>query len=392
MTSRALFALSSFLFLLLLNEASLASGSQGYGDEGYEQPPPTKNTKFNIGFNLPAMSISLPKLELPQISIKASMKNKKPFVLQLPIIKFNAHASSEEEDAYPTGNNEGYGNNGGGKNYGNNEGNSYGNQGGQSYGGPGMAYATAGNGVSAYVSSSDSGPSYSGGPNVGYERPAAGQYQDVGQVEPAYAGSGYVPAPAQYASPPQEYPSNNQNKNYQQGPPQQYHHHQQPQQYSNINQYINSNQALPTYQEFKAPAASSPYQATQPTVAANGYYVPRPVIVGQYNPNNNHANNNNNIQYLTDDNKHYAPMYTQQQPPVMFAQSVPAADHAYLANFHGNNNLNFNPQSRYGRRSGRTHVEKIGGVFLAASSDRRGSYILAPWTEDAFSWKPIIRQ
>src|SRR4051812_19379635 len=75
------------------------SGGGGYGG-GEEYEPPTKKTKFNIGFNLPAMSISLPKLELPQISIKASVKDKKPFTLKLPIIKFNAHASTEEDDGY----------------------------------------------------------------------------------------------------------------------------------------------------------------------------------------------------------------------------------------------------------------------------------------------------
>lgn len=374
MVSHVIFLLSAVLLPSLVS-------CQEYGGEGGNYETPTKNTKFNIGFNLPAMSISLPKLELPQISIKASMKNKKPFTLQLPIIKFNAHASQEEvEDGYPASN--GYGNSGGEQG-----GNSYqGSQGGQAYGNIPMAYASStASGASGYASVGDAPPQQNYGPaNVGYERPAAGQYGDVGgQIEPAYAGSGYVPAPPQYAPQPQGY-SSNQN-NYQQSPPQQHY----------------NNQATPTYHEFKAPAPTSPYQTTQPAVAANGYYVPRPVAMGQYNHNNLNTNNNanlNNIQYIDENSKYYgaANMFNQQQPPIniMYAaapqnQAGPEGSAPYISNFHGNN---LNLQNKYGRRSTRPHVEKLGGVFLASSSDGQGTYVLAPITEEDMQWKPIIRQ
>lgn len=374
MSSRVIFLLSALLL------PTLVVNGQEYGGEGganYEAP--AKNTKFNIGFNLPAMSISLPKLELPQISIKASMKNKKPFTLQLPIIKFNAHASTEEEESYPS--NKGYGDNGGNYassgNYGGGEqANSYGgSQGGQSYGNVPMVYASStASGASGYASAGDAAPQSYGASNVGYERPAAGQYGDVnGQVEPAYAGSGYVPAPAQYAQQPSGYSSTQ--GNYQQ---------QQPQQ-----QY--SNQAAPTYQDFKAPAAASPYPATQPAAAANGYYVPRPVFVGQYNQNNLN-NNGNNIQYMDENTRYYGASntYNQQQQPLLNAMYVHATspDNAgYVSNLHGNNMNN-----RYGRRSTRPHVEKVGGVFLASSSDGQGTYVLAPMTEEDTKWRPIIRR
>lgn len=63
----------------------------------YEEEAPAPKLKFNIGFNVPSMSISLPKLELPQISIRASIKQKKPFQLQLPQISFTKHISAEED-------------------------------------------------------------------------------------------------------------------------------------------------------------------------------------------------------------------------------------------------------------------------------------------------------
>jgi hypothetical protein len=67
--------------------------------------------RFNIGFNVPSMSISLPKLELPQISIRAAIKQRKPFRLQLPKISFSSSVSATEEDDEPAPEKPSYGNN-----------------------------------------------------------------------------------------------------------------------------------------------------------------------------------------------------------------------------------------------------------------------------------------
>ncbi|KAI1282133.1 hypothetical protein HDE_13256 [Halotydeus destructor] len=80
---------------LTLVSAQYGGGSYGQEEEHQE---PSRKLKFNIGFNVPSMSISLPKLELPQISIKASIKQRKPFQLRLPRITFNSHVSATEED------------------------------------------------------------------------------------------------------------------------------------------------------------------------------------------------------------------------------------------------------------------------------------------------------
>lgn len=166
------------------------------------------------------MSISLPKLELPQISIKASVRQKKPFTLQLPVIKFNAHATTEEDEDQGYGSGGGYGVGGGGGYMPSAGGDtsSYGGGGGSASGGygensnypPGGLGDMGAGGAAAYghnpthppqqmynrpapppamMSSYGGGgnPGYGGSENVanvykappstvGYERPAAGQY------------------------------------------------------------------------------------------------------------------------------------------------------------------------------------------------------------------------
>lgn len=87
--------------LIVLSTLNVVRTQGNYEENSHEEQP--SKMKFNIGFNLPSMSISLPKLELPQISIKASVKNKKPFTLKLPVIKFNGYANTEEDNSHDSG-------------------------------------------------------------------------------------------------------------------------------------------------------------------------------------------------------------------------------------------------------------------------------------------------
>lgn len=253
----------SFLVIILLAITIEVNCDGGYG--GSYPEPPAQKMKFNIGFNLPSMSISLPKLELPQISIKASVKQKKPFTLQLPVIKFNAHAATEEDDAeYPTA--------------------------------P-QGYASAEPDTSPYAGVQSGG--YLGpAANMGYERPAAGQY---GAPEPdaGYASSSHqAPAAAtpyngqpqgqavnQYQSQPQQ-PVHSTQSYGQQSP-----HQQQPQP-AYVTNAVQTYSVQPSQYQQEAPQpAQYQQEAPQPSqygfqgraiadyrasTSANGYYVPKP--------------------------------------------------------------------------------------------------------------------
>jgi len=117
-------------FAAVLTEASNRYQSNG---NGYQKPQEEgNNIKLNLGVNVPAMSIKLPKLELPQITIRASIKQRKqPFRLQLPQISFSAHGNTDDEEEQPA--NYDNGNNGyqqqtsysGGGGYGGNGGDNY---------------------------------------------------------------------------------------------------------------------------------------------------------------------------------------------------------------------------------------------------------------------------
>jgi len=371
---------SCTLLLLILPALVL---SQEYGEDdggGYEQPH--KNTKFNIGFNLPAMSISLPKLELPQISIKASMKNKKPMVLKLPIIKFNAHASSEEDDygnndygnkGYSGGGGGGAGYSGGGYSGGggggagysgggyssSNQGNSYsGNQGGQQYNPPSTAYMSTGNGISIGVSNSDYGGGneyYSNQGNQGNYQGNQGNYQgNQGSNNNPYASNGNNP-----------YASNNVQQD--------------------TGSYKNG---------YERPAAGQygDVSSIEPAYAGSGYVAaPVPVPVPAYTsqsyaqpqiyqpPKNNYQHQQ---QHPLQQKVYSPPKQYQQQLPPQFIQV--GGETVYLANLHpGNKQVN-----RYRRRTSGPEVENFGGVFLASASQDK--YTLVPITQQDIKWKPLI--
>jgi hypothetical protein len=351
-------------------------GDGGYGGGSYEAPPP--KTKFNIGFNLPAMSISLPKLELPQISIKASVKNKKPFTLKMPIIKFNAHASTEEEY--------------GGGDYGGGQPQAYG----EADGGP-SAYASSGNGISGYANSGPEMQAYAASaanPKIGYQRPAAGQYNEAPAQPQSYApGSGYNnPAPEQnqntpYAAGPQVY-----SRQIQQAAPQEQVYAAAQNIHSPTHGYTSQAHQTFTPQhnyqpqplpQIPAPrpvqqAAVGPVYQVTPAVTANGYHVPRP------------AQSANQVPEYKDENvKFYgaAPLY--QSAPLNPSSS---GSGPVIEEFYGGTRLQ---PSRYGRRSTRNpYLENVGGVFLASASDQNGPFILTPFNErmDLIRWNPLIRQ
>ena len=150
------------------------------------------------------MSISLPKLELPQISIKASVKNKKPFVLKLPVIKFNGYANTEEDNSYDSGHSQsgynGQSNHGSGASY--NGQSSYGSS---SSGASG--YASAGSGASGYASATPDAYSSAGQPasSSGYsDHPSSSSgYSEQPQSSPSYpadAGNQYTSNEPAYTS------------------------------------------------------------------------------------------------------------------------------------------------------------------------------------------------
>ena len=290
-SSVPLFALISCCLLMQPNACNADGGSypdmSGYQEvssNNYEPPP---KTKFNIGFNLPAMSISLPKLELPQISIKASVKNKKPFTLKLPIIKFNAHANTEEE--YPT------------PQYGG--GDQHPQQ--QYPSGPGpSAYASAGNGISAYASSTDS---YEAPPKNSYEAPASHDYQQPppqNQYEPmAYASR------AAYSRTPQN-PHSVAAQPVAHAAPQQQQQHQQP-----VHHYmqpaVNQYEPMP-YQPLASdayvPAAQGQHYQTQPA-----QHVAQPVRQSYSQPLNTQS-----YQYDQSSINPYARVYRDDRPTARF--------------------------------------------------------------------------
>lgn len=272
----------SFLVIILLAITIEVNCDGEYG--GSYPEPPAQKMKFNIGFNLPSMSISLPKLELPQISIKASVKQKKPFTLQLPVIKFNAHAATEEDDSeYP------------------------------SHGASPHGYASAEPDTSAYAGVQSGG--YLGpAANMGYERPPAGQY---GAPEPdaGYASSSHQTpaAAAPYNGQPQEQTLNQ----YQSQPQQPVHstqsYGQQSAQQQQQPAYVTN--AVQTYSVQPAQYQQEPPQPSQygfqgravadyrASTSANGYYVPKPT-----------TSNNQNQQARP------AIQYQQQQPPIQLHQ------------------------------------------------------------------------
>ena len=178
---------ASLVLLVVVLVTTEARADGGY-EEGYAPPP---KTKFNIGFNLPAMSITLPKLELPQISIKASVKNKKPFTLKMPIIKFNAHASSEEDNEYGGGGG-GYAPPPAAGGYPAGEADAGGYPSGPA------AYASSPNGVTGYASSVQEAPAYLPSKQQGGNRYATPGAQEL----PAYASS-----PNRYVNPSRQQPA-----------------------------------------------------------------------------------------------------------------------------------------------------------------------------------------
>ena len=352
-----------------------SEANEGYGEGGgYEAPPP--KTKFNIGFNLPAMSISLPKLELPQISIKASVKNKKPFTLKMPVIKFNAHASTEEDNEY-----------GGGGGYGPPPAPAYGEAEGGAYPSGPTAYASSPNGISGYASSLPEMPAYAASaanPKVGYERPAAGQYNDASAQPQAYGSGSAAPDQNQNAQNPyanvQTY-----SRPIQQGAP------QEQSSYTPQNQGYTPQQVFtPQHkyqiqpqqpqQSYQLPAntvpATGPAYHVSPTVTANGYHVPRL------------AQQANQVPEYRDENVKYyaaAPLYQTTQPAVPTSGSGPLVEEFYGSRLRPSN---------YGRRSTRPYLEHMGGVFLASASDNGGPYFLTPFNErmDLLQWNPLMHQ
>lgn len=373
-----LFAFVAVLCFTLPLE-TYADGGYEEGGGGYEHPPP--KTKFNIGFNLPAMSISLPKLELPQISIKASVKNKKPFTLQMPVIKFNAHASTEEDHEY-----------GSGGGYGGHAPAAYGEaEGGAGGYGP-SAYASSPNGVSGYASSDIAEvPSYAAAaasPKLGYERPAAGQYNDASAQPAAYpSGSSYGQAGNQNAAAPNTYASaQTYNRPMPQQPQQQ--QHQVPQGYTLQNQgYTSQPQTFIPQHNYQSaqqiqyqPVASKPsngltqYQSV-PTMTANGYRAPRPV----QQPNQVPEYRDENIKFYGS-----APLYHQPQNQMQSTGSGPLIEEFYGSRLR---------PTGYVRRSNRPYVEHMGGVFLASASDAESPVFLTPFDNiNSIKWSPRMHK
>lgn len=363
-----MFRLVTIVVCLTLAHESRADGGYEEGG-GYEAPPP--KTKFNIGFNLPAMSISLPKLELPQISIKASVKNKKPFTLKMPVIKFNAHASTEDDNEY-----------GGG--YGQPPAPAYGEGDGGAGGyaaGP-TAYASSPNGVSGYASSVPEVPAYAAAaanPKVGYERPASGQYNDQSAQQPAYQQPSYGQAGEQqhqaavnayasgqtYSRPATQQPQQQQSYLIQnQG------YSSQPQPF--VPQHNYQPQPQMTYLASNKQSLSPIHHESSHAMTSNGYPVPRPVQQANQVP-----------EYRDENVKYYnsAPLYQQSQPS---AGSAPLIQEFYGSRLR---------PSGYGRRSGRPYVEHMGGVFLASASDAGGPIFLTPFNEnmESMHWHPLMR-
>lgn len=337
----------------------------GYGDGGgYEAPPP--KTKFNIGFNLPAMSISLPKLELPQISIKASVKNKKPFVLKMPVIKFNAHASTEEEGEY-----------GPGPGYGPPPPPAYGEGDGGAYPSGPSAYASSPNGISGYASSLPETPAYAASaanPKLGYERPAASAYNDAaGQSQPQAYPSGYSSAADQGQNAQSPYVPKY-SRPVQPAAPQLQPASYAPQNQAYTPQHVFTPQHAYQIQPQQAPQLQStvPSYQSSPAVTANGYHVPRPAPQANQLP-----------EYRDENVKYYqaAPLYQSEQPS---AGSGPLVEEFY-------NGARLRP-ANYGRRSNRQYVEHMGGVFLASASDNDGPIFLTPYTQrmDMLQWNPLM--
>lgn len=376
-----LVAFAAFLCVTLPSETYADGGYEEGG--GYEHPPP--KTKFNIGFNLPAMSISMPKLELPQISIKASVKNKKPFTLKMPVIKFNAHASTEDDNDYGPG----YGGHAPAPApYGMAEGGAGGY-------GP-SAYASTPNGASGYASSEIAEvPSYAAAaanPKVGYERPAAGQYNDASAQPATYSsGSTYGQASNQNVATPNAY-ANTQTFSHpmpQQPQQQQQHQAQQPQGYTLQNQGYNSQPQQFVPQHNYQPAQQIQYQSVAqnkpsnapiqfqsvPTVTANGYRVPR--LVQQ--PNQVPEYRDENIKFYGS-----APLYQQPQHQMPSAGSGPLIEEFYGSRLR---------PTGYGRRSNRPYVEHMGGVFLASASDSESPIFLTPFENmNSIKWSPRMHQ
>lgn len=353
--------------------------SQGYEENSYDQPP--SKMKFNIGFNLPSMSISLPKLELPQISIKASVKNKKPFTLKLPVIKFNGYANSEEDNSYGSGGNDaGYA---GGNNA-------------PAYPGP-TAYAS-GSGASGYVSALPENAyagGQGGGGGGGYERPAAGptyssEGAQYGQNEPAYASSGYSAATQAPSSPYQSKPQALQQPHYQVNQPQpQQTHHQQPQPAYQI--HNSPYQAAANV--YNAPTQStqvvnsSPYTGTSPTATANGYYVPRPV-----------TNHQQQVPSYRDEPKSApvqlyqaagAGLYTAANPYETPEHAGPVAS-AYAPS-NGGQLAGYSTFHRRSNRISNTHFPTFRSYETAAATLPEGRFVLAPLgDESTYKWQPIL--
>lgn len=359
--------------LIALSIVTLVQSQGGYEENSYDQPP--SKMKFNIGFNLPSMSISLPKLELPQISIKASVKNKKPFTLKLPVIKFNGYANSEEDNSYGGGH--GAGGDAGGYGGSSNHGASgAGYNSASSYGAssPGPAAYASGSGASGYVSAT---PDAYSSPSTGYngERPSSPSYSpDLNNQytpnEPAYASSGYSPATQSASS-----------------------------LYSGKTPQYSLNDEQPSQ-----PA----YQLSNSHQTPSNVYNNRP-IVNSYNAGNLPSNQGNN--YYVASNQHQQqqprrlPSYREEpkvSSPVSLYQSgsnVYQGSNPYVVaseQLHGSQN-NYNPGSQYShsslnRRSNRPsniqYDETFKSYETSATSLPEGRYILAPIGND-YKWQPL---
>lgn len=352
----------------------IALASQGYEENSYEQPP--SKMKFNIGFNLPSMSISLPKLELPQISIKASVKNKKPFTLKLPVIKFNGYANSEEDNSY-----------GGGDSYGAN--NAGGGGGGQSYSSGPTAYAS-GSGASGYVNAQPE--NVYGGQGGGYEpRPAVPTYgaasegPQYGPSEPAYASSGYSTATQQ--APSSAYQTKPQYNQVPNQPQQQQHQQPQPQQPA----YQIQNSYQPVANVYHAPTRNtqvvnpSPYTGTLPTTAANGYYVPRPV--------NNHHQPQQQVPSYREEPKS-GPVQLYQAGSGIYQGSNPydtSPEQGSVAAAYStpNGQIGYSSFNRRSNRLSNTHFPSYRSLEAAATLPE-GRYVLAPIGDETYKWQPIL--
>ena len=335
------------------------------------------------------MSISLPKLELPQISIKASVKQKKPFTLQLPVIKFNAHAATEEDDSgYPTG---------------------------------GEGYASGGPDTSGYAGVQSGG--YVGpAANMGYERPSAGQYgtpePDSGyassssQQAPAAAAPVYQEQPNQYQSQPNQYQSQPQSygpsaqqqnqQQYQQQPPQPEQQYQQPQ--PAYVQSVPSNHQEPQrhpHYGFQGRSVAD-YRAS---TSSNGYYVPRPTSQNRVQTHKQPVIQYQNSQFQqqvpqqqiqsirqpVDGNvKYYEAAQLYQQPQIQMNQAAgPAGNYEIItapefAKLYGSR-LHSNFARRTTIRAPQTDYETL---WYAASNDQKPSVIPAP--PSMTGWTPIV--